>query len=349
MRLIIINDGFYPERIGGAEIQIMNIKLGLESLGWSVQLIDSRWGYKRCLIEARKIHANIVYQRGRKDSTWLAFLISKKLDISFVFSASMNIDFHYLKKCHEATVNKSRTFPSKVYRILRYFGEDFFSLLAMLCADRLLTQNEEQKSLCSKKYGKHSSIIPNYHVVDRANDKDTGVFRVLWLASLKKWKRPEVFIELSRLFEDYKNIEFVMAGNIVDNDYKSLCFEWKGYPNVKIINDVDYEYSKSLITSANVFVNTSNGNEGFPNTFIMSWLSGVPVVSYEFNVNTPMRNIGFVSCDESMDRMRDEITREYLARQNKVSRATEINKKAEMEYSFNYSIGALHELMVLHV
>lgn len=349
MRLIIINDGFYPERIGGAEIQIMNIKFGLESLGWTVRLIDSRSGLKSCLIEARKFRPNIVYQRGRKGATWIAFLISKKLDIPFIFSASMNIDFFYLKKCQEARVDKNRAFPSKIYRISRYFREDLLSLIAMLNADSLLAQNEEQKLLGLKKYSKHSTIIPNYHVVDKISNRETEVFRVLWLASLKKWKQPEVFVELSRLFEDFKNIEFVLAGNIVDVDYESLCVFWKGYPNVKIINDVDYEYSKSLITSANVFVNTSNGNEGFPNTFIMSWLSGVPVVSYGFNVNTPMRNIGFISCNESMDRMRDEILREYLACENNASRTTEIKKKAEMEYSFSLTIGALHNLIKVYV
>jgi glycosyltransferase involved in cell wall biosynthesis len=349
MKLLIINDGFYPERIGGAEIQIMNIKLGLEYLGWNVELLDSRKGYRSCFIFARKYRPTIIYQRGRKSSTWLSYLISKQLDIPFAFSASMNIDFRYLKKCHGVLSDTDRIFAKKMYRLLLYLGEDVLSLLAVLNADIMISQNEEQNLLCSKKFKKSSTIIPNYHAINGGECNGSDVFRVVWIATMKKWKRPEKFIQLASMFRDMLKIEFVMAGNIVDDEYRLLCDFWREYPNVRIINDVDYEHSLTLINNANVFVNTSNGNEGFPNTFIMSWLSGVPVVSFGFNLNTPMREIGFVSCDDSIHKMRDEILREYLAWENKFSRKKDITNKARMEYSFDQTIGALHKLLVNYV
>ncbi|VAW13835.1 hypothetical protein MNBD_BACTEROID05-633, partial [hydrothermal vent metagenome] len=102
---------------------------------------------------------------------------------------------------------------------------------------------------------------------------------ILWVATIKEWKRPEIFIRLAKMFPKEK---FVMVGGMSkkSNEYyekikdmalKVKNLEFRGYLNLE---EVEEEFSR-----AKIFVNTSV-QEGFPNTFLQSWRRGIPVVSY---------------------------------------------------------------------
>jgi glycosyltransferase involved in cell wall biosynthesis len=107
---------------------------------------------------------------------------------------------------------------------------------------------------------------------------------VLWLASVKQWKRPELFLELVDILAD-QPYRFVLAGRMVDTGhYLDLIRRYeRQYVNFEYRSNVAFEESNRLIGEATVFVNTSLPYEGFPNTFIQAWLRKTPTVSLGFD------------------------------------------------------------------
>jgi glycosyltransferase involved in cell wall biosynthesis len=53
--------------------------------------------------------------------------------------------------------------------------------------------------------------------------------------------------------------------------------------NFDYLGPVSFEESNSLFAKANIFINTSKAQEGFPNTFIQAWMQGVPTISLDFD------------------------------------------------------------------
>ncbi|MEZ4747646.1 MAG: glycosyltransferase, partial [Calditrichia bacterium] len=101
---------------------------------------------------------------------------------------------------------------------------------------------------------------------------------VLWVATMGPRKQPWKFVDLVRQCQD-KNWHFVMVGGHSDQQYLNSFL--KDVPdNLHCTGRLPFEEALAWFNKATVFVNTSTSEgEGFPNTFIQSWLRGVPVVS----------------------------------------------------------------------
>jgi glycosyltransferase involved in cell wall biosynthesis len=102
---------------------------------------------------------------------------------------------------------------------------------------------------------------------------------VLWLSNLRALKRPELALELARQLPDVK---FTLAGGPMPGGqtyYDDVAAAAARLPNVTMLGAVRYADTGPLIDRAKIFLNTSS-IEGFPNTFLQSWIRGVPVVSF---------------------------------------------------------------------
>lgn len=283
MRITVINNGFYPEYVGGAEVQIYNIFKKLEEDGFEVQYVNSRNGWIRCLRSMVEFAPDCVYQRGRKSSTVLGYLYCSISNTTFIFNASMDIDFRLLKKSKDAVQRKVNVLK-KIYRIACVIFEDILTYICIRYSTEIIVQNELQRGLCLKNFRRNSILLRSYHdIFAQKNSCHSSKIKptILWLATIKKWKRPELFVEICK---ELKEFEFILAGNIGDRSYEPMIDSWRvTCPNLTIINSVDYSDSLNLIKSSTIFVNTSLGNEGFPNTYVMSWLNGNPVLSLGFD------------------------------------------------------------------
>ena len=85
---------------------------------------------------------------------------------------------------------------------------------------------------------------------------------------------------------------------MADEKYRDIITKWENESTkFEYIENVSFDKSNELISKASVFVNTSQRNEGFPNTFIQAWLRKTPTVSLSFDPDgiIKTRNIGFVS------------------------------------------------------
>lgn len=228
-----------------------------------------------------EIEADVYYQRGRKLWTGYVGYFAKRTGAPFVYAVSMDIDCYVSK----AAVRFRRDgVVSRLKRAVLARGADRISLEGMRNAALVLAQTEHQKQLLCENLDIKASVFRNVHPIPGAHLRSVnGTPTVLWLASVKRWKRPELFVEMARKLATL-DARFVLAGRLVDMDLRPmLCEAAKNLPNFTYIEDVPFERSNDLMADSDVFVNTSLLEEGFPNTYIQAWLREVPTVTLGFD------------------------------------------------------------------
>jgi glycosyltransferase involved in cell wall biosynthesis len=151
-------------------------------------------------------------------------------------------------------------------------------------ATRIVVQTRHQAELLQGNYGRTpDAIIRNFHPPAAETIDKSGRLTVVWIANLKPWKRPDVFVRLAKSFSDRKDTRFVMVGAPAPTSGKggwqaSLMRSIETTPNLEYLGQRTHAEVNELLARAHLFVNTST-QEGFPNTFIQAWLRDVAVVS----------------------------------------------------------------------
>ncbi|MBD3338120.1 MAG: glycosyltransferase [Candidatus Lokiarchaeota archaeon] len=303
-KICIINQGFYKYSIGGAEVQLyllakellrnnyevfyvtndVNSYQEVEGIKLYPYIHNSNFTKKSCAYFNEvidRLHPDLIFQRGRKAVTFYAGNYSQKYRVPFIFAASMDIDCKKLKSTPRLFKNRNKfkqvlSLPFAIY-------EDYKTLHGMKNANIVLAQSAKQKDLLFDNLGIKSEIIRNYHpIVKEVYSKEERPV-VLWLASIKTWKQPELFMKLSNTLKDV-NCQFILAGRMAEERYRDKIEAWsKSSNNFKYLENVDFEKSNELIGKASIFVNTSLKNEGFPNTFIQAWHRKTPTVTLNFD------------------------------------------------------------------
>jgi glycosyltransferase involved in cell wall biosynthesis len=151
-------------------------------------------------------------------------------------------------------------------------------------ATRIVVQTRHQAELLQHHYGRTAdAIVPNFHPPAAETIDKSGPLSVVWIANLKPWKRPDVFVRLARSLSDRKDTRFIMVGAPAAALGKggwqaSLIRSIEATPNLTYLGHMSHAEVNELLARAHIFVNTST-QEGFPNTFIQAWLRDVVVVS----------------------------------------------------------------------
>lgn len=155
--------------------------------------------------------------------------------------------------------------------------------------DRVFVQNPEQGRLLRENFGRDSVMIQNCFTAPEGAAADPKGY-VLWVASLRRSKRPEVLFEMARRLPQHR---FVMIGG-ADPDSAGQAFgrrireEAASLPNMEYKGFLPFAEADRLFDGARLLVNTSE-YEGFPNTFLQAWSRGVPTVGF---VDTGSRQEG---------------------------------------------------------
>ncbi|HEX6639121.1 MAG TPA: glycosyltransferase family 4 protein [Steroidobacteraceae bacterium] len=172
-------------------------------------------------------------------------------------------------------------------------------------AHLVAAQTEYQARMLRENHGIESHVI-NMMVetprVGRALPKDIDV---LWVSNFRPLKRPELVLELAR---QLPNVRFTMAGGPTpkgETYYEDMLAAAARLPNVTMTGPVRYRDSGDLFDRAKVFLNTSS-IEGFPNTFLQSWIRGVPVVTF-FDPDGLVQRTPLGRVAKSVDDMREAI------------------------------------------
>jgi len=279
-----------PGNCGGAEHQFYLFGRFLAKSGWRVSFITSR---PPARIEAPGVFevyfADFSYLGGSKfgmPKDWLTLWKAMgQADADFYvikvpghLLAPMSV-FTKLKRrslvfwsqmSHDSNPHE-RVGMNRLASILQEWG--------MKRADLVIAQNDEQKRNFKTHYRIEAVVVPS--ISDRITSMPPSERRgktvdLLWVGNSSPKKRQEVFFELSRLLP---HRTFAIAMNRSDvSRYAQAERTAKGLANVSFLGTLPPVDMESWFAKTRLFLNTST-LEGFPNTFLQSWINGVPVVS----------------------------------------------------------------------
>lgn len=105
--------------------------------------------------------------------------------------------------------------------------------------------------------------------------------QILWAARYLKWKHPELVIKLAKnLKKQNFNFEIKMLGQgVLEEKIKKQVKKYKLEDYVKIVGQVPSDKVKDYMEEANIFIGTSDHNEGWGATINESMNAGCTVIA----------------------------------------------------------------------
>jgi glycosyltransferase involved in cell wall biosynthesis len=175
-------------------------------------------------------------------------------------------------------------------------------------AHLVAAQTVYQQQMLRDNHGIESHVInmmvetPRLSGAGVAPTKDIDV---LWVSNFRSLKRPELALELAR---QLPQVKFTLAGGPMPGGqtyYDDMLAAAARLPNVTMAGAVRYRDTGALFDRAKIFLNTSS-IEGFPNTFLQSWIRGLPVVTF-FDPDGLVQRTPLGRVAASLDDMREAI------------------------------------------
>jgi len=279
----------------------------------------------------KEVDADIYYQRTSAALTGLLAAFGRHHDRRVVYSGASDVDFMPAKQ--EIDLYRDR--------LLFEYG--------LRTVDKVFVQNETQLRCAKEHYGRDAVLIPNcFAPPPGARSADPNGY-VLWVASVKPQKRPELFIELARRMPQHR---FVMIGGPDasgrGNEYaEGIRRACEALPNIDYRGFLPFEQADRQFSGARVLVNTSL-YEGFPNTFLQAWSRGVPSVAF---VDTGSRLDGQPAYDVVADA--DDLEKRVSRLMSDDLHWERTSRRAREHFQANHSPEAVlalyeRELMALH-
>jgi glycosyltransferase involved in cell wall biosynthesis len=293
----VLADDRSVQMVGGAEFRQSILARALASAGYSVSIVTLDYGQD----DATVVHGVTTY-RAHKPSggipgvrffhprltSWFSALKRADADVYIqscaglptaivaLFSRLHSRRFVY-SGAHDLDFERDQTW--KVFRRPRGWRDRQLYQWGLRTADAIVAQHERQAQSCRRWYSREAHVVRNCYAppAGAASSKD-GV--VLWVATLRSWKRPELFIELARALPRLRFRMIGGAGSGEDSSiYERVRRQAASLPNLEFVGFVPLGEIERHFNDARVFVNTSE-YEGFPNTFLQSWARAIPTVSF---------------------------------------------------------------------
>ncbi len=174
-------------------------------------------------------------------------------------------------------------------------------------ATRIVVQTRHQAELLQRNYGRTAdAVIYNFHPPATETIDKSGPLTVVWIANLKPWKRPEVFVRLAEELQRPRRHTLHHGGGARDAARQSQAWQdslmrsIEATPNLQYVGHKTLAEVNELLARAHIFVNTST-HEGFPNTFVQAWLRDVAVVSLSVDPDQVLerQHVGIAAHSES--------------------------------------------------
>jgi glycosyltransferase involved in cell wall biosynthesis len=203
----------------------------------------------------RAADADVYVVRTASALVGLTRLFSSMIGKKLVYMAANDID------CNGLFERTSNLFVGRLYAS------------GLKRADLVIAQSIQQQDMLRIHHKKESIVIRSGYAIEaKSRRRKTSV---LWVGRCEESKDPVAFLELARGFSDQRFVMICPKGE--DEDlYRKVQ---GGIPsNVEYISSVPFSRIGEYFAEAKVFVNTSK-HEGFPNTFIQSFLEGTPLLS----------------------------------------------------------------------
>ncbi len=207
----------------------------------------------------RQSRPQLVNQRSTSFYTGQCCWFSHQCDAAFTFS--LGIDYN----CWPDLQGRAPKIIQHMYR----WGVEH--------AELVLAQTKNQCTLMEQNFRCHPEVLPNVLAIPEPRVPDEERDYVLWVGSLAKRKRPEIFLELARSLAQQT---FVLVGGPGEDEgydeqmrliaQKIPNLEWRGFVPPQEMDTI-YRHARLLVGTSRL--------EGLPNTYLQSWSHGVPVIS----------------------------------------------------------------------
>ena len=262
----------------GAEQQdgyrLVNIAGSGHLAGYNRLFLDSRRLYRK-LVE---IEPDCVYLRGLTSYAGVAARYAKSNGCRQVLHVAHDYEVTPLREQVSPLMAGFKPFV----RIERAIGE-----YGLRHSDFIIAQTTHQAGLVEKYFSRNAdAVIGNFHppAQEVIEKNGSGRCSIVWVANLKPFKQPEVFVGLAEALAGRVDMEFLMVGDAGGGRYAGLFERIEALPNLSYLGPLPISKVNQILAESDIFVNTSSA-EGFPNTFIQAWMREVPVISLGVDVD----------------------------------------------------------------
>ncbi len=261
--------------------------------------------------------ADIYNQRSTSFYTGQLAYFARRLGKRFTFS--IGIDYNCYADCE-----KRLAFP--ITSLYRY---------GVRSADAIIAQTERQQRLVRRHFNIDPVLIRNGIVIPPAGEGDAeehapaagrrdgpsgreapldaasftpgdkSPCEFLWVGSFRRRKRPDLFLELARRIPGAR---FTMIGGEGDDSqyFENIARAAQAIPNLTHVGFVPPGEIDRYYRRAWAFVNTSD-LEGFPNTYLHSWVAGVPTLTMEIDPDGIIRRNRIGAAADSFEGLVDAV------------------------------------------
>ena len=244
----------------------------------------------------------VFYRSVRYQYGFIVFFGRLFFNCKFIFSTMHN----ELCGKHSSTITRRKQINIKrpIYQylsIIKSWLEDKIFHFGVYFSHLHIVQNTYQQETIKHDFKKNGFIIHNNTIIPEYPNTHENL--VLFIATMKSFKRPEIFCKLTNKLKNI-NFRFVIIGSNYSDDKRATNFS-----NLVKTSNVEYLGSKPLsevqqiLSKSKLLINTSDF-EGFPNTFVQAWARGVPVISLSVDPDNIIKNndLGFC-CDNDFKKL----------------------------------------------
>jgi len=357
MKKICILVGYYPINRGGAEYQSYLISQQLRkdfdlfyiSIGQDKETCFVEDGIKIYTLVTPRISVlgnapfllkqkifnilsreqpDFIYQRVLYSATGIAAQFCQTNKCKLIWHIAHLLDVQ------KQTIRFNKSFPiNLIERKYKEFG--------IKNCDYIIGQLQEQDAALYHNYGrKCDKIIYNFHPEKPRAIHKEDLIQVLWVANYREFKRPELFIDLAKEFEDYDNLKFVMVGRTTPSIQKKA----KNIYNLEVVGEMETKKVYDLFSESHILVNTSR-HEGFSNTFIQAWFHEVPVVSLSVDPDNLIKDKGLGFHSITYEQMVKDVSK--LINDGELRSSIGCNARQVAEECFSLdNVNKLRELLI---
>ncbi len=272
--------------LGGAEVQQAIVSRCLQQAGHHVSFVTNVFDGRR---EPEVLDGMQIYKAfDPQDGFPIARFFYPRLYRLWQALKDADADIYY-QRCAEYTTGVCALFCRLYRRRFIYSGahdRDFQRQEGLSLRDRVLyrwgirhadfifVQSHQQRSLLQQHLGLDGHVLPNVYPLRQLT---TAQGYVLWVASIRDFKRPLLCVEIARRFP---HIPFVMIGGRTNGAHRLYDeVSSHGLPNLTFLGFQPLAETERYFDGASLFLNTST-LEGFPNTYLQAWSRGIPTVSF---------------------------------------------------------------------
>ena len=289
--LSILLPGYEQHRTGGEQVQVSLLAKALVNRGYKISLITLDYGqaadleYKGIkIIKAYSPDGGIpglrfIYPKVTR--LWQA-LKAADADVYYTSCAGYQVGIValYCKLFQRRSIYRvahdNDCDPSKL--LIKHWRDKRLYQFGLRRQHTVLAQSVQQQHDLKHYFGLSSSIATM--LVDKPDEILTIEQRnidILWVNNFRQFKRPDLALELAKLLPEY-NLHMIGGANEPEL-YAGIERNAKSLNNVVFHGPIPYRDISGYYSAAKIFINTSD-SEGFPNSYLQSWIRGTPIIVF---------------------------------------------------------------------